>query len=197
MKKIMIMISTLMLSVFGFMLITQTVSAAENHNVEVNHIVLSAEIDNELPETEEDSGAQDWSVDTIIENLNSWFGWVIGVLTAIGIPSLAWFALQSIKFKRDMKLRAKDNSDATLQLIKLVQKLIDHMSVMEADEVETRKSIAMIIALSSFDTLKKEAMYATINNPNFSVEDVVEKLKEDSVASDSASKTIFDMIDEV
>lgn len=197
MKKIMIMVSTLMLSVLGFMLITQPVSAAENHNVEVNHITLNAEIDNELPVTEEDSGAQDWSVDTIIENLNSWFGWVIGVLTAIGIPSLAWFALQSIKFKRDMKLRAKDNSDATLQLIKLVQKLIDHMSVMEADEVETRKSIAMIIALSSFDTLKKEAMYATINNPNFSVEDVVEKLKEDSVASDSASKTIFDMIDEV
>lgn len=197
MKKIMIMISTLMLSVLGFMLITQPVSAAENHNVEVNHITLNAEIDNELPEVDEDSGAQDWSVDTIIENLNVWFGWVIGVLSAIGIPSLAWFALQSVKFKRDMKMRAKDNSDATLQLIKLVQKLIDHMSVMEADEVETRKSIAMIIALSSFDTLKKEAMYATINNPNFSVEDVVEKLKEDSVASDSASKTIFDMIDEV
>lgn len=139
--------------------------------------VKAAEVADENPTIEATEPAESTDWDNVIKEVTEGFqvAWI--AILSLGIPGAVITTWIKTRSNRKSISKMSDIQEATKESIKYNQAMIDHIKAIEQETIETRKALAMVIALSSFDTLKKEKMYELVKDPNLTVEETIVKLK--------------------
>lgn len=117
-----------------------------------------------------------------LDLVSSVYTWVIVGLATVITPTGIFFVWKAIKAFKDLRNKQADGEDTIITLIGVIEGLLNSIKGMHGDQLEQKKLLAAIVAMSNFDPLKKEHLLDKVKDINWSVEDFVKHVKQEAMA---------------